>query len=185
MRIYTKFGDRGETRLFDGTRVPKSNIRVAAYGNVDELASVLGAAAAFIEDEPICGVLNDIQRQLLTLGAQLANPTSDNIDTAQGGNPDRARLAKESVANMEAWIDGYEAELPELQKFILSGGGPAGAMVHLARTVCRRAERGVVSLGQETSLDPLIIEYLNRLSDFLFVLARTVNHREGIKEIQW
>ena len=179
MRIYTKFGDRGETRLFDGTRVPKSNIRVAAYGNVDELASTLGAAGAFIKDEAICAVLNDIQRQLLTLGAQKANPDSDN---ASG---DKARLAKESVSNMEALIDGYEVELPELQKFILSGGGPAGAMLHLARTVCRRAERGVVSLGQETVLDPLIVEYLNRLSDFLFVLARTVNHREGIEEIQW
>ncbi len=179
MRIYTKFGDRGETRLFDGTQVPKSHVRVAAYGNVDELASTLGAAAAFIGDQAIGELVNDIQRQLLTLGAQLANPTSED------GKDEKARLAQESVNHLEMWIDRFEVDLPQLQKFILSGGGPAGAMLHLARTVCRRAERGVVSLAHETELDPLIIEYLNRLSDFLFVLARTVNHREGIEEIQW
>ncbi len=179
MRIYTKFGDRGETRLFDGTRVRKSNIRVTAYGNVDELASAVGVATAFLEDESIRQVLNDIQRQLLTLGAQLANPKPGDAQN------DKSRLARESVSNLEAMIDRYEADLPELQRFILSGGGPAGGMLHLARTVCRRAERGVVTLDQETALDPLIIEYLNRLSDFLFVLARTVNHREGIEENQW
>ena len=182
MRIYTKFGDRGETRLFDGTRVPKSNIRVEAYGNVDELAASLGAAAAFIRDEPICDLLNEIQRHLLTMGAQLANPQSKDTDDTR---IDKARLAGESVSKLEMWIDRFETDLPELQKFILSGGSPAGAMVHLARTVCRRAERGVVNLSQEASIDTLIIEYLNRLSDFLFVLARTVNHREGIEEIQW
>ncbi len=180
MPIYTKFGDRGETRLFNGTRVPKSNIRVAAYGNVDELAAALGAGAAFIDDEPIQSLLNDIQRELLTLGATLANP-----DTEDSGKDDKARLKKQAVTALENLIDQYEEELPRLQKFILSGGGRAGALLNLARTVCRRAERGVVHLAAEETVDPMAIEYLNRLSDFLFVLARTVNHREGIEEIQW
>ena len=179
MPIYTKFGDHGETRLFDGTRVPKSHIRVAAYGNLDELTSVLGAATAFIKDEPICSLLDDIQRQLLTLGAQLANPASE--DSKQ----DKARLGKQSVGDLETRIDRYETDLPKLQNFILSGGSQGGAFLHLARTVCRRAERGVVSLAGEAKVDPTALEYLNRLSDFLFVLARTVNHREGIEEIKW
>ena len=179
MPIYTKFGDRGETRLFNGTRVPKSNIRVAAYGNVDELAAVLGVAGAFINDASILSLLNDIQRHLLTLGAALANPD------AEASGKDKSRLTKQYVTDLEDSIDRFEEDLPRLQKFILSGGGQAGASLHLARTVCRRAERGVVDLAAEATLDPTVVEYLNRLSDFLFVLARTVNLREGIEEIQW
>lgn len=179
MRIYTKFGDRGETRLFDGTRVSKSDIRVDAYGNVDELNSVLGAAAAFIEDEAILLLLQQIQRRLLDLGAQLANPAWEPPDIGKG------QLTGESVTVLEEAIDRYEADLPRLQNFILSGGSPGGSLLHVSRTVCRRAERGVVSLAAANAVEPVTIEYLNRLSDLLFVLARTVNHREGIEEIQW
>lgn len=179
MKIYTKFGDRGETRLFDGTRVPKFDMRVEAYGNVDELNSVLGAAAAFVEDPDIGALLVAIQKELFSLGAQLADPRSE--DKTQG----KGRLQKEAVSRLEASIDSFEKETTPLRNFILSGGGAAGGLLHLSRTVCRRAERGVVRLAEQTSVEPIAIEYLNRLSDFLFVLARVVNKREGIEEIQW
>ena len=179
MPIYTKTGDRGETRLFDGTRVPKFHVRVEAYGNVDELHCSLGAAAAFVRDQDIGDLLIAIQKELLALGAELADPGY--ADKTQ----DKGLLSKAAVVALEVAIDGFEKELPPLRKFILSGGGAAGALLHLARTVCRRAERGVVRLTKEASVEPTAIEYLNRLSDLLFVLARVVNHREGIEEIQW
>jgi cob(I)alamin adenosyltransferase len=179
MRIYTKFGDRGETRLFDGTRVSKSHIRVDAYGGVDELCAVLGAASAFVRHEDIQLLISDIQRELLDLGAQLANPA---MKTGKAG---KGHLTPASVSRLESQIDKFEEDLPRLQNFILSGGGAGGALLHVARTVCRRAERGVVALANEVSVEPISIEYLNRLSDLLFVLARAVNHREGIEEIQW
>ena len=179
MKIYTKFGDRGETRLFDGTRVMKFDIRVEAYGNVDELNSVLGAAAAFVEGEDLGALLVAIQKELFSLGAQLADPRSEDKTKGKG------RLRKEAVSRLEAAIDSFEKETAPLRNFILSGGGPAGALLHLSRTVCRRAERGVVRLAEQISVEPIAIEYLNRLSDLLFVLARVVNKREGIEEIQW
>ena len=179
MKIYTKTGDRGETRLFDGTRVAKTDVRVEAYGNVDELNSTLGLAVSLSDDDEIRGVLYDIQKQLLSLGAQLADPGFD------GRKWDKPRLSAAWVRSMEELIDRFEAELPPLKEFILSGGGQPGATLHLGRTVCRRAERGVVLLNAAHELDPILIEYLNRLSDLLFVMARVANHREGMEEIRW
>ena len=179
MKIYTKTGDRGQTRLFDGTRVAKNDLRVEAYGNVDELNSAIGSALAFTSDGGIAELLQGIQRELLALGAQLADPNFDVEKFA------KASLSVEWVAALESAMDELDQELPPLRVFILPGGGRCGALLQLARTICRRAERTVVELNETTSLDPTVIEYLNRLSDLLFVLARVINHREGKQEIQW
>jgi cob(I)alamin adenosyltransferase len=179
VKIYTKTGDRGDTRLFDGTRVRKNNDRVETYGDVDELNSFIGAAAAFLRDPALVEVLAAIQKDLFSVGAQLADPKS-----AERSN-DRFRISRSRIQSLEDAIDGFETELPELRQFILAGGSPAGAMLHVARTICRRAERRVVSLAERVEIHPDVIEYLNRLSDFLFVIARAVNHREGKEEIPW
>ena len=178
-KVYTRFGDGGDTRLFDSTQVRKDHVRVDAYGEVDELHASLGAAASFIEDPELAGFLAQLQKQLLSLGAQLADPRY------QDRTSDKGKLDPAWVELMEQKIDGYDEELPKLQKFILSGGGPGGALLHVARTVCRRAERSVVRLAESTRLEPIVITYLNRLSDLLFILARVVNHREGREEVQW
>ena len=179
MKIYTKTGDRGDTRLFDGSTVRKHNERVEAYGDVDELNSSIGAALSFLTDEVISSMLVAIQRDLFVVGAQLADPKLKDQPGAKFHlSPDRTR-------NLEDAIDRFETELPPLRHFILAGGGHAGALLHVARTVCRRAERRVVRLSEIVDVSPGVIEYLNRLSDFLFVLARFVNNREGKQEVQW
>jgi len=178
MKIYTRTGDHGDTRLFDGTQVRKSDPRVDAYGNVDELNSLIGAAASFLQDQELRGILAAIQRDLFSVGAQLADPRHH-------GKKQKSKLDPSRVTALEETIDRFETELPPLRQFILAGGSPAGAMLHVARTVCRRAERGVVALADNTEIDPLTIEYLNRLSDFLFVMARLVNQRQGQQEIPW
>jgi cob(I)alamin adenosyltransferase len=179
MKIYTKTGDRGDTRLFDGTRVRKDDLRVEAYGQVDELNSSIGAAAAFLNEPEIRTMLADIQRDLFSIGAQLADPRSEERDREKSKlNPDRIKFLEDS-------IDRFETELAPLRQFILAGGAPAGAMLHVARTVCRRAERRVTGLAGQVAIHSSVIEYLNRLSDFLFVLARLVNHRLGQQEIPW
>jgi cob(I)alamin adenosyltransferase len=179
VKIYTKTGDRGDTRLFDGTRVRKNNERVEAYGDVDELNSVIGASASFLKDPSLVNMLADIQKDLFSVGAQLADPR------AKERAKDKFHLARSRIQALENAIDGFETELPELRQFILAGGSNAGAMLHVARTVCRRAERRVVSLSEQVEVNPDVIEYLNRLSDFLFVIARVVNQREGKEEIPW
>ena len=179
MKIYTKTGDGGDTRLFDGTRVRKHNDRVEAYGEVDELNSFIGAAAAFLTDERLSSVLQEIQKDLFCVGAQLANPRF----SEKGG--EKFQLPPDRAASLETLIDEFETELPPLRQFILAGGGYAGSLLHVARTVCRRAERRVVGLSDAIEVHPGVIEYLNRLSDFLFVLARLVNHREGKQEVPW
>ena len=179
MKIYTKTGDRGDTRLFDGTQVRKHNERVEAYGDVDELNSFIGAAAAFIDDAELVAMLAEIQKDLFSVGAQLADPGYKERGKA------KFKLSKERITALENAIDSFETELPPLRQFILAGGGHAGALLHVARTVCRRAERRVVSLSENVEVNPSVIEYLNRLSDFLFVIARVVNHREGKQEIPW
>ena len=179
MKIYTKTGDRGDTRLFDGTKVRKHDQRVDAYGDVDELNSFLGAAASFLSDEKIITMLEDIQRDLFALGAQLADPGFKNQTRS------KFQIPQERIEALEKAIDGFETELPPLRQFILAGGGHGGALLHIARTVCRRAERRVVSLSEKVDINASVMEYLNRLSDFLFVVARVVNHREGKKEILW
>jgi cob(I)alamin adenosyltransferase len=179
MKIYTKTGDRGDTRLFDGTMVRKNNERVEAYGDVDELNSFIGAAAAFMQDAQVTAMLVEIQKDLFSVGAQLADPGYQDRSKA------KFKVPAERVTALENAIDVFETELPPLRQFILAGGGHAGAMLHVARTVCRRAERRVVSLSETIEVNPIVIEYLNRLSDFLFVIARIVNHRESKQEIPW
>jgi cob(I)alamin adenosyltransferase len=178
MKIYTKTGDQGDTRLFDGTHVRKSDPRVEAYGGVDELNSFIGAAAALLQDGDLKTILFDIQRDLFSVGAQLADPR-------QHGKKQKSRLDAGRVKALEETIDRFETELTPLRQFILAGGTPAGAMLHVARTVCRRAERRVVELSDGVEMDPIAVQYLNRLSDFLFVMARLVNQRQGEQEIPW
>ena len=179
MKIYTKTGDRGDTRLFNGTKVRKHDDRVEAYGGVDELNSFIGAASSFIEDTALAAMLADIQKDLFSVGAQLADPGFKDQSKA------KFQIPRERITALENAIDGFETELAPLRRFILAGGGHAGALLHVARTICRRAERRVVSLSEKVEVNPNVIEYLNRLSDFLFVIARVVNHREGKEEILW
>ena len=179
MKIYTKTGDRGDTRLFDGTKVRKHDDRVEAYGDIDELNSFIGAAASFLKDPAIISMLAEVQRDLFSVGAQLADPGFRQQTRA------KFQVPRERITTLENAIDGFETELPPLRQFIIAGGGSGGALLHVARTVCRRAERRVVNLSEKVEVNPIVIEYLNRLSDFLFVLARVVNHREGKEEILW
>ena len=180
MKIYTKTGDKGETGLIGGTRVSKSALRVEAYGEVDELNAVLGYARAKVNDESIKGQLSDIQRDLFAIGAQLADPRGQVEKKAE-----KAAVSEASVKELEALIDRYDSMLPSLRSFILPGGAEAGAILHLARAVCRRAERRMVALTQETPLPPVLLVYVNRLSDLLFILARAINRQAGVEEIPW
>jgi len=179
VKIYTRTGDAGETGLFDGTRVPKSDARVDAYGEIDELNAVLGAARAAGVDPDIDETIVHLQRDLFALGARLADPARRIADRVT-----KATLTPEDVSRLENWIDGFEEELPPLGRFILPGGCTPGAMLHLARTVCRRAERRIVGLGRD-AVDPILVTYVNRLSDLLFVVARVVNRRAGVSETPW
>jgi cob(I)alamin adenosyltransferase len=178
MKIYTKTGDSGETSLFDNTRVRKSDARVDAYGEVDELNACLGVARAAGVDVDIAALIERLQKTLFAVGARLADPSSKISARVK-----KAAISDADVTAMEAAIDRFEQELPPLTAFILPGGSSPGAVLHLARTVCRRAERRAVSLGGD--IDPVVVVFLNRLSDLLFVMARTVNHRAGIPETAW
>ena len=179
MKIYTRTGDSGDTALFDGTRVLKSDGRVAAYGDLDELNAWLGLVRAHLPDGDVATQLQQIQRDLFAVGARLADP-SHRI----AGRVTKAAVSMEDVARLEGWIDEYDASIPPLRRFILAGGAPAGAALHVARTVCRRAERAMVQLG-EGAFENELLQYVNRLSDLLFTMARAVNHRAGIAEIEW
>jgi len=178
VKIYTRTGDAGETSLFDGSRVSKADSRVDAYGDVDELNAWLGLARAARLDADLEQPLVRIQQDLFALGAQLADPGERIAERVR-----KASLADADVERLETLIDRLESELPPLRRFILAGGSPAGAALHVARTVCRRAERRIVSLAPMP--DAVLIKYVNRLSDLLFVLARVVNHRAGVPEIEW
>jgi cob(I)alamin adenosyltransferase len=180
MKIYTRTGDEGDTGLYGGTRVQKSDPRVAAYGDVDELNACLGVARAQPGiDADVRGMLEHLQKDLFAIGARLADPAEKLSDRVA-----KAAVADADVERLEQWIDGLEAHLPPLRRFILPGGSGAGSLLHLARTVCRRAERTIVGLGGG-KIDPHLMIYINRLSDLLFVLARTVNHRTGEAETEW
>lgn len=179
MKIYTKTGDAGETSLFDNTRVSKADARVDAYGEVDETNACLGAARAAGLDADLGSALEQIQKDLFALGARLADPSSRIANRVT-----KAAVTDADVVRLEQTIDRLEAELPPLRKFILPGGSPAGSLLHLSRTVCRRAERRVIALGAE-AVEPIVIVYLNRLSDLLFVMARAANHRARLPEIEW
>jgi cob(I)alamin adenosyltransferase len=179
LKIYTKTGDTGETSLFDNTRVSKADARVDAYGEVDELNACLGVARAAGVDEENGALIESLQKDLFAHGARLADPS---VRIA-------ARVAKvvigsDAVERLELTIDRLEATLPPLRRFILPGGSPAGAALHLARTICRRAERRVAGLGSG-AVDPILLVYMNRLSDLLFVMARVVNQRSGVPETEW
>jgi cob(I)alamin adenosyltransferase len=179
VKIYTKTGDSGETSLFDNTRVSKSDTRVDAYGEVDEVNACLGAARAAGMDDDMAALVESLQKDLFALGARLADPSSRIAPRVE-----KAVIGEAAIERLEHAIDRLEETLPPLRRFILPGGAPAGALLHLARTVCRRAERRVVALGTGT-VDPVLIVYLNRLSDLLFVMARAVNHRSGVPETEW
>lgn len=179
MKIYTRTGDHGETGLFDGTRVSKADARVDAYGEIDELNAALGLARALGLDEELAVETERIQRDLHAVGALLADPQKRIAPRV-----DKAHIHEARIADLEALIDRLDGELPTLHRFILSGGSPAAAALHVARTICRRAERRIVALG-ESAVDVEVITYVNRLSDLLFTMARAVNHRAGVAETEW
>jgi cob(I)alamin adenosyltransferase len=178
VKIYTRTGDSGDTALFDNSRVSKADPRVDAYGEVDELNAWLGLARAAGVDTALEAALVHIQRDLFAVGAQLADPSEKLADRVT-----KAFITDADVARLEELIDRLEEELPPLRRFILAGGVSAGASLHVARTVCRRAERRIVALVPVA--DPVIVRYMNRLSDLLFVLARVVNHRARQPETEW
>jgi cob(I)alamin adenosyltransferase len=178
MKIYTRTGDAGETSLFGGRRVSKADSRVDAYGEVDELNAWIGLVRAAGLDRDLDEALVRIQQDLFALGAQLADPR-DSVAARVA----KASLGEDDIGRLERLIDQLESELPPLRRFILAGGAPAGAALHVARTVCRRAERRIVSLSPQP--DAVLIKYVNRLSDLLFVLARVVNHRQAAPDIEW
>jgi cob(I)alamin adenosyltransferase len=185
MKIYTRTGDRGETGLFGGQRVGKDHTRVDAYGEVDELNAVVGLAVVQLRiegQEELARRLQRIQADLFTIGANLATPGPEDGGRESSYIP---ALPTERVAEMERWIDEADGELEPLRSFILPGGGEAAARLHLARTVCRRAERRVISLAREAHLSEAPVVYLNRLSDLLFTLARLANHRSGVGDVAW
>jgi len=184
LKIYTKTGDGGDTGLFGGgRRVSKDHPRVEAYGQVDELNAALGVALA-LEPRTLCrDLLEAVQRDLFTIGAELATPDPAKLVKALGGPP----VGAAQVAALEQAIDQHEAQLPPLKQFILPGGVPKAAALQLARTICRRAERAVVTLHRDHKAagSSSIVPYLNRLSDLLFVLARVANHTAGGPEPTW
>ena len=179
VKIYTKTGDSGETALLGGKRVSKADPRVAAYGEVDELNAWLGLVRSIGSDAGLAAMLERIQRDLFAIGARLADPGSKVAHRVA-----KTAVTDDDVTRLEDWIDLLESEVPVLRRFILAGGSRAGASLHVARTICRRAERTVVSLGTE-HVEPEILVYLNRLSDLLFVMARVANRRDGAPEFEW
>ncbi len=174
MRIYTKFGDKGQTSLLGGSVVPKSDPRGEAYGAVDELNSVLGIAISFSDIEEITSSLTQIQNDLFVIGAELASKGAKS-----------KQIPPSRVSELEAEIDRLTEQLPPLANFILPGGSKTASLLHHARTVCRRAERTIISLSQKEPLNPDIIVYMNRVGDLLFTHARFANHRKKVQEIIW
>ena len=180
VKIYTKSGDDGETGLFAGPRVPKDSARIEAYGTVDELNTVLGMVRAEALQEDIDQLLLGIQKRLFTVGAELATPDPSAVGLAMIGEQD--------VVALEQEIDQYDDQLPPLTAFIIPGGTRVASIMHLARATCRRAERRVVTLinaESENKVSAVVVRYLNRLSDLLFVLSRVANHRAGVQDILW
>lgn len=175
MKIYTKTGDDGETGLWGGQRVPKDSLRVHAYGTVDECNAMIGVAR-LANDTTLDALLAQVQNQLFVVGADLATP---------GEAANIPRIGATEVAFLEATIDQLENELAPLRQFILPGGSAAAAHLHLARTTCRRAERWAVSLAHQEAINPQVLVYLNRLSDFLFVAARSANQHADVEDVPW
>lgn len=180
MRIYTRTGDGGETALLGGRRVRKSALRVEAYGELDELNACLGLAVSALADAPTANLLTEIQRHLFALSARVADAREDGETP-----PEKIAFPEGHVTMLERAIDAAEDSLPPLRMFVIPGGSEAGARLHLARTVCRRAERRLVALAAQEDIPPVFLAYLNRLSDLLFVLARAANHQAGAAERPW
>lgn len=175
MRLYTRTGDAGETGLLGGIRLPKDDPRFGVIGTLDELNAHLGLAVAESHDDEIIQVLTAIQRELFTLGAYLAEPTL----------PERSPVTEKRIGELEQQIDAWDTEAGQLLAFILPGGTPAAAQLHVARAVCRRAERCLVELSAALSVDLVVRQYVNRLSDLLFAAARAANHRAGVPDVTW
>jgi cob(I)alamin adenosyltransferase len=175
-KIYTRGGDRGETSLGDGSRVSKLDCRIGAFGSVDELNSTLGVVLAGELPDDVREALLRVQNELFDVGADLSVPW---------GVTDRLRVDQEAIDRLEELCDRFNVDLPELRSFVLPGGTEGAARLHVARTLCRRAEREVVLASQELEVNPLVLAYLNRLSDLLFILARTANARAGVDEPLW
>jgi cob(I)alamin adenosyltransferase len=181
MRIYTRSGDDGDTALFGGGRVHKDSLRVDAYGDIDELNASIGLARAAAALPGIDELLVPIQRDLFGLGALLATPNQEKMKQQL----EKARIDEDRIAQLEHSIDAAESQLEPIRAFVLPGGTPKAAALHLARTICRRAERKVVRLSHEEEIPLITIRYLNRLSDLLFVLARLAAHLENAGEVTW
>lgn len=183
-KVYTKTGDKGETGLYGGTRISKASARVESYGNIDELNAFIGVAKSYVTDVRVVDQLKKIQFDLFTVGSEAATPV-DKLFLANG----KARLplviSETEIEELENWIDAFEEELEPLQYFILPGGGKAATHFHVARTVCRRAERSMVFLNESEEVRPELIKYLNRLSDYLFVLSRYISKIDNEPEEYW
>jgi len=177
-RIYTKTGDTGETGLFGGSRVLKSHARVDAYGTVDELNAFIGLLHDSLDDEPVRELLRQIQHRLFSIGATLASDPAGEYAVPTD-------IRDTDISLLENSMDAMDEHLPELKNFILPGGYPTVSLCHVCRTVCRRAERLVVALHEHDPVEPAVIQYLNRLSDYFFILARYLGHRAGAAEIIW
>jgi cob(I)alamin adenosyltransferase len=180
LKIYTRTGDGGETGLLGGPRVPKDNRRVASYGEMDELSALLGLAKAHSRDANLSALLREIQRDLFALAAQLADPSA-----RVAGRKAKAVVSASRIRRLERAIDSRQRQMPELKAFLFPGGSRLGSFLHLARTVCRRAERSIVALARVENVDRRTLAYMNRLSDLLFVLARHENFRSGEPEDRW
>lgn len=180
MKLYTKTGDKGETSLFGGKRVWKNDLRISAYGTVDELNSVLGIVNSELKNEELKKVIFGIQNELFTLGSDLATPLD-----VKNNKYSIPRVKQSYIENLERLIDNYDEKLPPIKNFILPGGTKAAAYLHLARTICRRAEREVISLNRSEEINEEIKIYLNRLADLLFVLSRYVNFIMNHPDIEW
>jgi cob(I)alamin adenosyltransferase len=183
-RIYTKSGDQGQTSLGDGTRVAKTDRRIVAYGTVDELNSVIGVAIAVGAPEPVSSRLKHIQNDLFDVGADLCVPASTGPQSTSTQSAERLRVAAEQATQLEHWIDEATEQLEPLKSFVLPGGTTTSAHLHLARTVCRRAEINVLKLAESSRVNPQVTIYLNRLSDLLFVWARLCND-SGKSDVLW
>ena len=178
MKIYTKKGDSGHTSLIDGQIVNKHNLSVDAYGTVDELNSFLGLLKDYIKDETIKDILNNIQPKLFSIGSILASGKNQN-------KLEKIKIEKKDVKYIESHIDSMNNELPELKNFIIPGGHKISSYSHVCRSICRRAERRISELNNEQSVDPIILSYINRLSDFFFVLSRYLMYSDKIEETRW
>jgi len=182
LKIYTKTGDKGETGLFGGKRVQKSSVRINAYGTVDELNAALGLSLCYVQNEKVKSVLEQLQNQLFVVGADLATPLETGSIRQRGTIP---RVSEDDISESEKAIDFFDKQLEELRYFILPGGSKSAAQLHIARTICRRAEREIVLLSQQEEINQNIVIFVNRISDLLFVLSRIENKTAEIPDQKW